>query len=133
MSPVDGHVHSEWSWDATHASMRATCQRAEELGLDGIAFTDHVDFGSWAVLASDLDDYPHLEQFVTRPGQVGDAVGGMLQPPPLDVDGYLRSIEECREAFPRLTILSGIEVGEPHRHQVEVADLVRTGRFERVL
>jgi histidinol-phosphatase (PHP family) len=133
MSPVDGHVHSEWSWDATQASMHATCQRAQELGLDGIAFTEHVDFGSWAVLASDLEDYPHLKQFVAQPGQLGDPVGGILQPPPLDVDGYTQSIEACREVFPQLTILAGIEVGEPHWHQAEVADLVRTGRFERVL
>jgi histidinol-phosphatase (PHP family) len=133
MPPVDGHVHSEWSWDATEGSMHEACQRATELGLDGIAFTDHVDFGSWAVLTSDLADYPHLRQFVDQPVPTGDPVGGMLRPPPLDAEGYLHSIEESREAFPGLSIVAGIEVGEPHWHQTEVAELIRSGRFERVL
>lgn len=133
MAPFDGHVHSEWSWDAIDGSMHEACRRAEALGLDGIAFTEHVDFGSWAVLASDLADYPHLSKFVSEPRPIGDPVGGMLQPPPLDVDGYLRSIDECRQAFPGLNIVSGVEVGEPHWHHAEVAVLLRGGRFERVL
>jgi histidinol-phosphatase (PHP family) len=51
----------------------------------------------------------------------------------LDAQGYLRSIEECREEFPRLDVVTGVEVGEPHWHQAEVTQLVRTRRFERVL
>jgi histidinol phosphatase-like PHP family hydrolase len=62
--------------------MRGTCQRAVELGLGGVALTEHVDFGSWAVLASDLADYAHLAQFVAQSRPIGDPVGGMLQPPP---------------------------------------------------
>ena len=42
--PADGHVHSEWSWDADLGSMEATtCARAVELGLPAVAFTEHVD------------------------------------------------------------------------------------------
>jgi len=133
MLPLDGHVHSEWSWDATDGAMYETCRRAEELGLDGIAFTEHVDFGSWAVLSSDLADYPQLRQFVVEPRPIGDPVGGMLQPPPLDTRGYLDAIERCRAAFPRLKIVTGIEVGEPHWHQAEVSELIGAGRFERVV
>jgi histidinol-phosphatase (PHP family) len=103
------------------------------LGLDGIAFTEHVDLERWAVLASDLADYPQLKQFVAEPRPTGDPVGGMLQPPPLDTDAYLRSLSECRQAFPRLHIMAGVEVGEPHWHQAEVAEIVRAGEFERVL
>jgi histidinol-phosphatase (PHP family) len=133
MLPFDGHVHSEWSWDATDGSMREACRRAEELGLDGIAFTEHVDLGAWAVLMSDLADYPHLRQFVVTPRPAGDPVGGMLQPPPLDLKGYRHSIEQCRETFPHLSIVAGIEVGEPHWHQAEVSELLRAEPFERVV
>jgi histidinol-phosphatase (PHP family) len=133
MLPLDGHVHSEWSWDATEGAMRQTCQRAADLGLDGVAFTEHVDFGSWAVLASDLADYPHLKEFVTEPRPIDDPIGGMLQPPPLDLPGYLRSLVRCRETFPDLKILAGIEVGEPHWHRAEVSRLLSAAQFDRVL
>jgi histidinol-phosphatase (PHP family) len=44
MLPPDGHVHSEWSWDAIAGSMERSCARAVELGLPSIAFTEHADF-----------------------------------------------------------------------------------------
>ena len=45
MDASDGHVHSEWSWDARSVgSMEATCARAVALGLPSVAFTEHVDF-----------------------------------------------------------------------------------------
>ncbi|HEY6424722.1 MAG TPA: PHP domain-containing protein [Pseudonocardiaceae bacterium] len=44
MLPSDGHVHSEWSWDAPGGSMERTRARAVELGLPCIAFTEHADF-----------------------------------------------------------------------------------------
>lgn len=113
--------------------MRGACQRAVEIGLDGVAFTEHVDFGTWAVLAADLTDYPHLRRFVAQPSASGDPVGGMLHPPPLDVNGYQRAIEESRDAFPSLNIVAGIEVGEPHWYRAEVRDLIQRGGFERVL
>jgi histidinol phosphatase-like PHP family hydrolase len=31
--PADGHVHSQWSWDALAGSMEETCRRAAEIGL----------------------------------------------------------------------------------------------------
>ncbi|MDQ2923627.1 MAG: PHP domain-containing protein, partial [Candidatus Dormibacteraeota bacterium] len=42
--PPDLHVHTEWSWDAAHGSMERSCERALEIGLPGIAFTEHADF-----------------------------------------------------------------------------------------
>ena len=47
--PPDNHVHSEFSWDARNGSMRASCQRAIELGLPSIAFTEHVDMTAWVI------------------------------------------------------------------------------------
>lgn len=131
--PSDGHVHSEWSWDTTNGSMERTCVRAVELGLPAVAFTEHADPGGWAVLASDLDEYPHLKAFVTEDRPPGDAVGGTLRPPRLDLDGYLACVQQCRDRFPDLRIISGIELGEPHRDPDAVAQLLRAGRFERVI
>ncbi|MFD0630803.1 PHP domain-containing protein [Catenulispora yoronensis] len=44
MLPPDNHVHSEFSWDAFRGSMEATCERAVEIGLPSLAFTEHADF-----------------------------------------------------------------------------------------
>lgn len=134
MPPLDGHVHSEWSWDAEDGSMERTCARAAELGLAGLAFTEHADLtAGWAVLASDLEDYPHLQEFVFAERPRGDPVGGTLRPPWPDVDGYLGFVQLCREQFPELRILSGIELGEPHRDADAVDRLLEGGGFERVV
>lgn len=113
--------------------MERTCARSIELGLPAIAFTEHADHGGWAVLASDLDDYPHLKAFVIESHAAGDRVGGTLRPPPLDVGGYLASVQRCRQRFPDLRIMTGIELGEPHRDRDAVAGLLTAGRFDRVL
>jgi histidinol-phosphatase (PHP family) len=131
--PTDGHVHSEWSWDATEGSMERTCVSALKLGLSGIAFTEHADFGGWAVLASDLGDYPHLRRFVVEDSSSGGPVGGTLRPPPLNAAGYLAAVERCREQFPLFRILSGVEIGEPHWHRDAVTALLKSGRFDRVI
>ena len=132
MLPADGHVHSEWSWDAENGAMERTCARAVELGLPALAFTEHADHGGWAVLSSDLDEYPHLKAFVRDDPTPGNPVG-ILRPPPFDVDGYLAAVRHCRDRFPNLRIITGIELGEPHRHRDTVAQLLDAGRFERVL
>jgi histidinol-phosphatase (PHP family) len=51
----------------------------------------------------------------------------------LDVTGYLAAIEECRERFPDLRILSGAEIGEAHLFGASAAALVARARFDRVL
>lgn len=100
---ADLHVHSEWSWDAPRGAMEATCAQALELGMKALAFTEHADY-------SDLCEGARL-----------------------DVEGCLAAIESCRKRFPRLTILTGVELGEPHRHRSEVDDVLRRGRFDTVL
>ena len=118
--PADQHVHTEWSWDTDRGAMDATCARAVALGVPAVAFTEHVDFTPFragAVAAR----VPHLVR------------DGILTPPPLDVPGYLESIDRCRAAYPELTVLTGVEVGQPHRHRDEVDALLAQGPFDRVL
>jgi histidinol-phosphatase (PHP family) len=117
--PPDNHVHSEWSWDTHAASMRETCRRAVELGLPAVAFTEHVDFRRWG----DGDGRPGLEVAPHYRAGVD----------PLDVDGYFESVEECRERFPELRVVAGLEAGEPHLFPASLAAVLAAGEFERVL
>ncbi|HET8662547.1 MAG TPA: PHP domain-containing protein [Micromonosporaceae bacterium] len=123
MLPPDGHVHSEWSWDAARGSMERTCARAVEIGLPSIAFTEHADFTPWTLLSGGLPAGVRAE--VTP--------DGVLVPPVFDAEGYLACIQRCRWRFPGLRILSGVELGEPHWHTRRAADLLDLGSFDRVL
>lgn len=123
--PADSHVHSEWSWDALKGSMERSCARAVDVGLPAIAFTEHLDHTVWTV---DLDAVGKEDLLATLA-----TADGQLTPPRFDAAGYLAAIEQCRERFPGLRILSGLEVGEPHRHAAAVSDVLRVGRFDRVL
>ncbi|MBA2774344.1 MAG: PHP domain-containing protein [Nocardioidaceae bacterium] len=122
--PADSHVHTEWSWDAPNGSMRASCERAVELGLAAIAFTEHRDHTVWRVALDQVDPDDLLAR-LTEDGE--------LHPPAFDAAGYLAAVEKCRERFPGLTVLSGLELGEPHRHAHQVAQVMGSGRFDRVL
>ena len=105
--------------------MRASCQRAIEIGLPSIAFTEHVDMAAWAIhdpqTAADPIIAAHLDDH------------GCFTAPPIDVDGYFDSIERCRGEFPGLRIVTGLEIGEPHWFAEQTASLLSSGRFERVL
>jgi histidinol-phosphatase (PHP family) len=113
-------VHSEFSYDTRGGtSMLEACRRAVEVGLPGIAFTEHLDF---------------------PPGSAGDPITGTgLEVEPrrwwleLDVEGYLASIAECRERFPSLRVVSGIESGEPHWFTGSLTSVLSEGDFTRVL
>jgi histidinol-phosphatase (PHP family) len=123
--PADSHVHTEWSWDAPGGSMERACARALEIGLPAIAFTEHVDFTAWITLAGDLDEHEHLKAYATP--------DGLVTPPALDLDGYLECLQRCRDRYPSLRIISGVELGEPHWYGDEVGRLLDAGRFDRVL
>ena len=97
-------MHTEWSWDAARGDMQATCARALEIGLPAIAFTEHADY-----------------------------VRAFAEQRPVDIHGYLESVERCRSKFPGLRILSGVELGEPHRFPAEVSALLRVAPLDRVL
>jgi histidinol-phosphatase (PHP family) len=108
--------------------MERTCARAVQMGLGAVAFTEHADpGGGWDVLARDLHDYPHLKVFVKHDRAPGDPIGGTLQPPPLDAEGYMASVQRCRDRFSELRILTGVEIGEPHRDPAVIADLLKGG------
>ncbi|WNV87062.1 PHP domain-containing protein [Umezawaea sp. Da 62-37] len=126
MLPADGHVHSEWSWEAGEGSMRLACARAVDLGLPAISFTEHGDLTTWTVGSGLVPRLP--ECFRARLG-----ADGLLRPPDLDVPGYLDAVRRCRELFPGLVIRTGVELSEPHWHADRVADLLAGGDFERVL
>lgn len=115
--PPDNHVHTQFSWDTgPDASMESACRRAVEIGLPALAFTEHVDFTEWGE-----HDHP-LAEIAHRPRVM-----------PVDVEGYLASIDECRARYPQLRILSGIEAGEPHHFAGSVAAVLAQGPFDRVL
>lgn len=124
--PPDGHVHTEWSWDAIAGSMERSCARAAQFGLPSIAFTEHADFTRWTVTPEVAAQMRPM-----RAGRVGP--DGRFRPPPLEADAYLACVARCRDLFPGLRILTGTELGEPHWHAGEVRDLLSRGGFDRVL
>jgi histidinol-phosphatase (PHP family) len=102
--PPDLHVHTEWSYDAPHGDMVRACEKAIEIGLPAIAFTDHADF------------------VVVQAGQHC-----------VDIAGYLEAVERCRAKFPSLRILSGVELGEPHWFPAETKAILAAGKLDRVI
>jgi histidinol-phosphatase (PHP family) len=125
--PSDDHVHSQFSWDtAGRASMEAACAEAVELGLPSVAFTEHMDLVQWYVPANAPDLFP-------REGAHYVEDDSTFRPPPIDFDDYFAELERCRSLFPSLRIRSGVEFGEPHWFPDDLAALLASGRFERVL
>src|ERR1700704_5894318 len=84
--------------------MERSCQRAMEIGLPALAFTEHADF------------------VTIHKGQHS-----------VDIAGYLEDIERCRAKFTDLRILSGVELGEPHWFPDETAKVLGAGKLDRVL
>jgi histidinol-phosphatase (PHP family) len=123
--PVDSHVHSQWSWDTTAGDMEGSCARAVELGLPAIAFTEHLDHTVWRIALTG----PYVMDNLTALA----GPDGLLTPPAFDAAGYLAAIDRCRERFPQLRVLSGLELGEPHRHGDQIARVLAAGRFDRLL
>jgi histidinol-phosphatase (PHP family) len=121
--PPDNHVHTEWSWDAAAGSMEASCARALELGLSSIAFTEHVDATRWVLTAE--------AQGLMPPARIG--ADGRFDPLSLDTDGYVACVQRCRDRFPDLRILTGVELGEPHWFEDQSRALLSAAGFDRVL
>jgi len=93
--------------------------------LTAIACTEHVDHTVWTVALDALAPGDHLATMASPDGR--------LAPPPFDAAAYLDEIDKCRERFPSLRILSGLELGEPHRHAAAAAAVLGGGPFDRVL
>lgn len=126
--PADTHVHSEWSWDAgsdpaSRGAMRRICQRAVDIGLPTVVFTEHLDFEQhWRVGDGDIGE--HAQKYVDETGHV--------RLPSFDVDGYLASIDRCRHDFPSVRLLTGVEFGQPHLWDSRAAGLLSSGVIDRV-
>jgi histidinol-phosphatase (PHP family) len=99
--------------------MARACERAVADGLPAIAFTEHLDFTVWSA-----DDRATADGLVDR----YDA-----RQLPIDVEGYLAELAECRERFPELRIWSGVEAGEPHLFGASLAAHLRDGPLDRIL
>jgi histidinol-phosphatase (PHP family) len=102
--------------------MERTCARAVQLGLKSVAFTDHVDLTPWAAHGDKI-----------APGFRAHIDNGAIVAEPLDVAGYLECLQRCRDLFPELQILSGVEMSEPHLHSVRIRELLSTTGFDRLL
>lgn len=98
--------------------MRQACARAVELGLPGVTFTDHADFTTLAVSDG-------AAAYIRSVG--GKVTDGLYRPTPLDVAGYLDGVQRCRREFADLEIRAGVELGDPHLHPREAADLADRG------
>lgn len=100
----DCHLHSNFSGDS-NLPVDTACEKAVELGLNGLVFTDHLDF-----------DYP-------------DDIYPMI-----DFDKYSKHIDETKIRFEgQLKVLKGIEVGiQPHVME-DTFDLVSKYNFDMVI
>lgn len=105
--------------------MKRSCEQAIDLGLPAIAFTEHLDHTVFTIALEGEYASGHLTALAGPDGQ--------LTPPSFDAYAYLEAIEACRERFPSLRILSGLEIGEPHRHAAACAKVLAAGPFDRVL
>ncbi|HEY2442482.1 MAG TPA: PHP domain-containing protein [Streptosporangiaceae bacterium] len=117
---ADNHVHTQWSYDTDgRASMAAACEHALAIGVPAVAFTEHLDFTTWAaadpIAATGLADARY------------DAMR------PLDLSGYLECVADCRRRYPDLRIRSGVEAGEPHLFAASLKSLLGAAPLDRVL
>jgi histidinol-phosphatase (PHP family) len=101
---TDYHIHSTFSPDGNDAP-EVLCQRALDLGLEAIAITEHAEWHP---------DYEN-EGFPS-------------------VDTYFEAMDRCRAKFePRgLTVLTGVELGNPHHYVAEATELVASYPFDVV-
>jgi histidinol-phosphatase (PHP family) len=103
MKLIDYHVHTDASYDCD-VSMAAMCEQAVGRGVHEICFTDHFNNH---LMDLDLGYY--------------------------DPDRYFRALEDCRQQFPQLIILAGIELGEPHRWGRKIRPILEAYPYDIVL
>jgi histidinol-phosphatase (PHP family) len=102
--PVDYHMHSCFSEDGDD-TMESICQRAVELGIPEIGFTEHWDVGP----------------FETNPRY--------FKPEP-----WYGELERLRSLFHgELVIRAGIEIAEPHLYPKETREVLQRAPFDYVI
>jgi len=101
---TDLHMHSTHSLDGSN-SIAELCEQAISLGLTHIAITDHVEW---------LPDGRHQ-----RP----------------DFDRYFAEMRSCQQRYAAqgLTLLTGLELGNPHEHRAAVDELLSSYAFDIVI
>ena len=99
--------------------MVRSCEQALAVGVPAVAFTDHLDF-----TAGTDGDRITAEHIAPRPFTRMHA---------LDVPGYLATVQECRQRFPDLRILTGAEIGEAHLWAASAQAVVARAGFDRIL
>jgi len=101
---LDYHVHSTYSGDGK-ASVEQMCERAVELHITEIAFTEHLDHNPVDVSYGNFD-----------------------------VDSFCAQIDGARARFDgRLRILKGVEFGEPHLYQRQLEELRADNLFDFIM
>lgn len=102
--PQDYHLHSMRSIDCD-VPMATQCARAAELGIRELCITDHCD---WHPLDTGFDYY--------------------------DPAAYFADLTACRAQFgDQLTVLAGVEIGEPHVFSAQARELVDAWPYDFVL
>ncbi len=99
--------------------MVRSCEQALAAGLPGVAFTDHLDFTTWTdgdqIGQENLDPHRYSRMHL------------------IDIDGYLSTLQDCRQRYPDLRIISGAEIGEAHLWAASAAAMVARAGADRIL
>lgn len=100
----DYHVHSEFS-DDSHEPMERHIERAIELGLSEICFTDHVDYG----IKKDWDE----GDIEYRSGDGVNTDASQLEPlANVDYPKYFAKLHRMKETYgDKITVREGLEFG----------------------
>jgi histidinol-phosphatase (PHP family) len=102
--PLDYHVHTNFSEDGDDTP-EAMCQRAIQLGIPEIGFSEHWDVGPYE-----------------------------LNPRFFKPEPWYAELERLRRLFDgRLVIRLGIEVAEPHIYSAEAAEMLQRFPFDYVI
>lgn len=103
MRKIDYHMHTHFSTDS-EASPREHIEKAIEMGLDEICFTDHKDFA-----------YPQC-------------------PFDLDADAYFQELKPLQKEYQdKIKIKIGIEMGLDVEFQEEIEDFLNTHDYDYVI
>lgn len=100
---IDLHIHSQISHDGK-ASIMENCQKALELGLEEIGFTEHLDL------------YPSDPHFGLH-----------------NYEQYLEEIKEARKKFPKLKIRMAVEVTYLPKIRKEIQEYLSDKEYDYVL